>query len=30
MFGRCRDAGINFFDCANFYSEAAPRRSWAG
>lgn len=23
MFNRCRDAGINFFDCANVYSQGA-------
>ena len=30
MFRRCRDAGINFFDCADVYPAAARRRSWAG
>jgi aryl-alcohol dehydrogenase-like predicted oxidoreductase len=26
LFHRCRDAGINIFDCANVYSKGRPRR----
>ena len=26
MFGKCREAGINFFDCANNYRMAGPKK----
>ena len=29
MFKQCRDAGINFFDCANVYTNGRLRRSLA-
>ena len=28
MFDMCREAGINFFDCANMYSRGRRRDPW--
>ncbi len=30
MYRRCRERGINFFDCANVYEKGRSKRSSAG